>query len=78
MGPLQVVFSGVVTLFFYAMILTGVYKLFRIHSELSEMKKMVTELKIQSDSLTVISAAQSSENLMRAVHSDPYADTPRS
>ena len=70
MGPLQVVFGGVVTIFFYGLILVGLFKLFRIHSEVSETKKILNELKINSDSLAVVAAAQSSENLARAIHSD--------
>lgn len=45
MAPLQVVVSGIVTIVVYSLILAGVFKLFQIGTNLSEIKDLLQDLK---------------------------------
>jgi hypothetical protein len=73
LGPLQVILGGVVTIVFYGIVLIAVFKLFQIHSAVNEIKDLVKGIKNDSHTAAVLSAAQSPENLARAlqIDSDP-------
>lgn len=44
-GEMQFALSGIVTVIVYGLILGAVYKLFQIHSVLSEVKELLTDIK---------------------------------
>jgi len=43
MGPMQAIMSSVMTIFFYAMVIAGLFKLFQIATDLGEIKNLLTE-----------------------------------
>ena len=45
MGPMQAILSGVMTIFFYAMVVALVWKVFQISTDLSEMKALLKEIR---------------------------------
>ena len=45
MGPMQAIMSGVMTIFYYAMVIAAVWKLFQVASDLGEIKTMLAELR---------------------------------
>ena len=58
MGPMQAILSGVVTIFYYAMVIAAVWKLFQVATDLGEIKKLLTEMRRE----TPIPAAKPVEN----------------
>jgi hypothetical protein len=44
-GPMQAIMSGVITIFFYAMVIAAVWKLFLIAGDLSEIKTLLTDIR---------------------------------
>ena len=51
MGAVQVVVSTIGTLFVYAMIAAGVFKLFQIATDVGEMKDILKDMKRNSESV---------------------------
>ncbi len=45
MGPMQAIMSGVMTIFFYAMVIAALFKLFQIATDLGEIKNLLTEMR---------------------------------
>ena len=44
-GPMQAVMQGVITIFFYAMVIAAVWKLFQMAGDLSEMKTLLSDIR---------------------------------
>ena len=44
-GPMQAIMSGVMTIFFYAMVIAAVWKLFQVASDLGEIKTLLNEMR---------------------------------
>jgi hypothetical protein len=44
-GPLQAIMSGVMTIFYYAMVIAAVWKLFQVATDLGDIKKMLSEMR---------------------------------
>jgi hypothetical protein len=44
-GPMQAIMSGVITIFFYAMVIAAVWKLFLIAADLGEIKTLLTDIR---------------------------------
>jgi hypothetical protein len=44
-GPIQTITSGVITIFFYAMVIAAVWKLFQVATDLGEIKTMLAEMR---------------------------------
>jgi hypothetical protein len=44
-GPMQAIMSGVITIFFYAMVIAAVWKLFLMASDMGEIKKLLTDIR---------------------------------
>jgi hypothetical protein len=44
-GPMQAVMQGVITIFFYAMIIAAVWKLFMMAADIGEIKKLLTDIR---------------------------------
>jgi hypothetical protein len=70
LGPLQVILGGVVSMILYGLVLIAVFKLFQIHSTVNEVKELVKGIKNDTHTAAVLSAAQSPENLARALQTD--------
>ena len=70
MGPMQVVFSGLVTIIVYGVILFGVYKLFQIGSDVSEIKELLREIRRNTENVSPL--------VTPPAHSESYADSPSS
>lgn len=45
MGPMQAIMSGVITIFFYALVIAVVWKVFQMATDLSEIKVLLTDLR---------------------------------
>ena len=45
MGPMQAVMQGVITIFFYAIVIVAVWKLFTMATDMGEIKKLLTEIR---------------------------------
>ncbi len=45
MGPMQAILSSVMTIFFYALVIAAVWKIFQAAAELSEIKKLLTDIR---------------------------------
>ena len=45
MGPMQAIMSGVMTIFYYAMVIAAVWKLFQVATDLGEIKTMLAEMR---------------------------------
>jgi hypothetical protein len=43
-GPMQAILSGVITIFFYAMIIAAVWKLFQMATDLGEIKTLLADI----------------------------------
>jgi hypothetical protein len=73
MGPLQLIISGVGSLLVYGMMIAGVYKLFQIATDLTEIKDTLQEIKrntLDAAPRAWTPAKESSpESLMRALDS---------
>jgi hypothetical protein len=44
-GPMQAIMSGVITIFFYAMVIAAVWKLFLIAADLGAIKTLLTDIR---------------------------------
>jgi hypothetical protein len=44
-GPMQAIMTSVMTIFFYAMVLAALWKLFQIATDLGEIKTLLTEMR---------------------------------
>jgi hypothetical protein len=44
-GPMQAIMSGVMTIFYYAMVIAAVWKLFQVATDLGEIKTMLAEMR---------------------------------
>jgi hypothetical protein len=42
---MQAIMSSVMTIFFYAMVIAGLWKLFQVATDLGEIKKLLTEMR---------------------------------
>jgi hypothetical protein len=73
-GPLQVAISGIMTILVYTVILFGVFKIFQIATDLSEIKEVLKDIKRASEdhSPAALSTARSPESLLRAVSAASY------
>ncbi len=45
MGPMQAVMQGVITIFFYAMVIAAVWKLFMMAADIGEIKKLLADIR---------------------------------
>lgn len=45
MGPMQAIMSGVISIFFYAMVIAAVWKLFLMASDLGEIKTLLADIR---------------------------------
>jgi hypothetical protein len=45
MGPMQAIMGGVMTIFYYAMLIAAVWKLFQAASDLGEIKNLLIEMR---------------------------------
>ena len=74
MGALQVVIGGVVTIVVYTLILFGIFKVFQIAGEVSEIKDLLQDIKRNTQDATPAALVhpQSPESLMRAVSAAEY------
>jgi hypothetical protein len=48
MGPLQAIVSSVISIFFYAMMIAAVWKLFQMATDLSEIKTLLADIRRNS------------------------------
>jgi len=44
-GPMEAIMSGVMTIFYYAMVIAVVWKLFQVATDLGEIKTMLSEMR---------------------------------
>jgi hypothetical protein len=44
-GPMQAVMQGVITIFFYAMVIAAVWKLFMMAADIGEIRKLLTDIR---------------------------------
>lgn len=44
MGPMQAIMSGVMTIFYYSIVIAAVWKLFQVATDLGEIKTMLSEM----------------------------------
>jgi hypothetical protein len=81
-GAMQVILSGVMTLFFYALVFAAVWKLFQVATDLGEIKTMLSEMRrgIANPELKPIAAPastpislESAEALLREVAAESHA-----
>jgi hypothetical protein len=68
-GPLQAILSSVVSIFFYAMLVSAVWKLFQIGTELGEIKNILADIRRDGGNPLAKSAAPAAA----AAHSTPAA-----
>ena len=45
MGPMQAIMQGVITIFFYGMVIAAVWKLFMMAGDLTEMKTILSDIR---------------------------------
>lgn len=45
MGPVQAIMSSVMTIFFYAMVIAAVWKLFQVGADLGEIKQILSDIR---------------------------------
>jgi hypothetical protein len=44
-GPTQAILSGVITIFFYALMIAAVWKIFQVATELGEIKNLLSDIR---------------------------------
>jgi hypothetical protein len=73
-GALQAVVSGVVTIVVYTLILFGIFKVFQIAGQVSEIKDLLQDIKRNTQDIapSALVHSQSPESLMRAVSAAEY------
>ena len=69
----QVLFSGVITIVAYAVIMSGVYKLFQIATMLGEIKDVLQDIKRHTSDTVAPTQVSATDALLRAVHGDAYS-----
>lgn len=70
MGPVPMIISEIVSIVLYSLVICGVYKLFQIGVDVSEIRDLLRDIKRNTqDALPVPSQAQSPVPLSRAVNS---------
>ncbi len=74
MATLQYIISGALTLIVYGMVLFGVYRIFMISTDVSEIKTLLRDIKRNTGISPTASYANSPEALVRAVHAASYSD----
>lgn len=45
MGPMQAIMSGVMTIFYYALVIAAVWKVFQVATDLGEIKTLLIEMR---------------------------------
>jgi hypothetical protein len=84
-GPMQAIMSGVITIFFYAMVIAAVWKLFLMAGDLSEIKTILSDIRRNTASpapADPVAAAppmslESAEALLREIAPEPLAEAPK-
>jgi hypothetical protein len=56
-GPMQAIISSVMTIFFYAIVIAAVWKVFQATSELAEIKKLLTDIRHNTSNPVVAAPA---------------------
>ena len=69
MIPIQAVIGSVVSIAFYSLMLYGIYKIFQISTEISEMKDLLRDIKRNTEEIPPAGPArpQSHEDFMRTL-----------
>lgn len=87
MGPIQAILSGVITIFFYAMVIAAVWKLFQMATDLGEIKSLLADIRrntASSETTPLTPAApiptgpislESAEALLREVAAESHSNT---
>jgi hypothetical protein len=75
-GPMQAVMSGVITIFFYAMVIAAVWKLFLIASDLSEIKTLLTDIRKNTAAPAVVHAVPAASAVASATAAPGAVFTP--
>jgi hypothetical protein len=65
-------FSGLVTVVLYVVILAGVYKLFQVASDLSEIKDVLQDIRRNTHDVIAPGSVHAPEALLRAVNAESY------
>jgi hypothetical protein len=81
-GAMQAIISGVMTIFFYAIVIAAVWKVFQATSELTEIKKLLTDIRhntsnpVLSAQAVAAPAPAVSASVPQPVAHTPIAPTP--
>jgi hypothetical protein len=77
-GPMQAIISSVMTIFFYAIVIAAVWKVFQATSELTEIKKLLTEIRHNTSNpvLTTQAVSAPAPVAVSAPVPQPVAPTP--
>ncbi len=76
----ETIISGGLTLVVYTLIVIAVYRVFQIGTDVSEMKKLLNDIRRNTapaesqGALTTVSRPDSAEALVRAVHAASYQE----
>jgi hypothetical protein len=75
MGSIQLILNGAFSLMMYGVIVYAVYRIFRMSSELAEVKELLQEIKRNTQDLAPgpVMHGNSPEDLMRAVRAASYS-----
>ena len=76
MGTFQFMVGGVISIVFYSVVLSGLYKVFQISTELGEIKELLKDIRRENASPVAPALRESPESLMRAVSAARYEDLP--
>ena len=78
MGTFQFMVGGVISIVFYSVVLSGLYKVFQISTELGEIKELLKDIRRNTENASPVAPAlrESPESLMRAVSAARYEDLP--
>jgi hypothetical protein len=71
-GLIQTMVSSAVTIVVYGLIVAGVYKIFQVAADLSEIKDLLRDIKRNTQDTLVPGVRQSPEDLLRAVGAESY------
>ena len=73
LGTMQAVVDGLVSILVYALILFGVYKIYLISNEVSEIKELLRDIKRNTEEIPAAGAtgSDSHEALMRTLAAEP-------
>ncbi len=79
MGAAQIVVNGLVSVVAYALLAFGIFKIYSIANDVSEIKDLLRDIKRNTEDLPVAAAprSQSTEALLRAVNaaSEPLGES---